>query len=40
MFTEEDVKFYLSEIALAIDHLHSLGDVIVEWLNLEGLLTS
>jgi hypothetical protein len=25
MFTEQDVRFYLSEILLAIDHLHSLG---------------
>lgn len=25
MFTEEDAKFYLAEIALALDHLHSLG---------------
>ena len=25
MFTEEDVKFYLAELALAISHLHSLG---------------
>lgn len=25
MFTEEDVKFYLAELALAIKHLHSLG---------------
>uniref|UniRef100_A0A670IFK3 Ribosomal protein S6 kinase n=1 Tax=Podarcis muralis TaxID=64176 RepID=A0A670IFK3_PODMU len=25
MFTEEDVKFYLAELALALDHLHSLG---------------
>ena len=24
MFTEEDVKFYLAELALALDHLHSL----------------
>lgn len=27
MFTEEDAKFYLAEIALALDHLHSLGIV-------------
>uniref|UniRef100_A0A670JZN2 non-specific serine/threonine protein kinase n=1 Tax=Podarcis muralis TaxID=64176 RepID=A0A670JZN2_PODMU len=27
MFTEEDVKFYLAELALALDHLHSLGIV-------------
>uniref|UniRef100_A0A915Q7Z3 Ribosomal protein S6 kinase n=1 Tax=Setaria digitata TaxID=48799 RepID=A0A915Q7Z3_9BILA len=25
MFTEDDVKFYLAEIALALGHLHSLG---------------
>ncbi|XP_027959039.1 ribosomal protein S6 kinase alpha-2 isoform X2 [Eumetopias jubatus] len=25
MFTEEDVKFYLAELALALDHLHGLG---------------
>jgi p90 ribosomal S6 kinase len=25
MFTEEDVKFYLAELALALEHLHSLG---------------
>lgn len=25
MFTEEDVKFYLAELALALYHLHSLG---------------
>ncbi|KAM4047303.1 ribosomal protein S6 kinase alpha-1 isoform 1-T1 [Anomaloglossus baeobatrachus] len=25
MFTEEDVKFYLAELALGLDHLHSLG---------------
>ncbi|KAM6977955.1 ribosomal protein S6 kinase alpha-2-like [Aplochiton taeniatus] len=25
MFTEEDVKFYLAELALALDHLHRLG---------------
>ncbi|XP_018085436.1 ribosomal protein S6 kinase alpha-6 isoform X1 [Xenopus laevis] len=27
MFTEEDVKFYLAELALALNHLHSLGIV-------------
>uniref|UniRef100_A0A8C5B7A8 Ribosomal protein S6 kinase n=1 Tax=Gadus morhua TaxID=8049 RepID=A0A8C5B7A8_GADMO len=27
MFTEEDVKFYLAELALALDHLHTLGIV-------------
>ncbi|KAH3739391.1 ribosomal protein S6 kinase alpha-1-like isoform X2 [Dreissena polymorpha] len=27
MFTEEDVKFYLAELALALDHLHSIGIV-------------
>lgn len=25
MFTEEDVKFYLAELAMALDHLHKLG---------------
>ncbi|XP_063058765.1 ribosomal protein S6 kinase alpha-1 [Engraulis encrasicolus] len=25
MFTEEDVKFYLAELALALSHLHTLG---------------
>ncbi|XP_051969716.1 ribosomal protein S6 kinase alpha-3 isoform X2 [Xyrauchen texanus] len=25
MFTEQDVKFYLAELALALDHLHGLG---------------
>ncbi|XP_076307788.1 ribosomal protein S6 kinase alpha-2-like isoform X1 [Tachypleus tridentatus] len=25
MFTEEDVKFYLAELALALDHLHNIG---------------
>nr|CAD7572539.1 unnamed protein product [Timema californicum] len=25
MFTEEDVKFYLAELALALDHIHQLG---------------
>ncbi|MGH0179276.1 UNVERIFIED_CONTAM: hypothetical protein FKN15_001128 [Acipenser sinensis] len=25
MFTEEDVKFYLAELALGLDHLHSVG---------------
>ena len=25
MFTEEDVKFYLAELALALDHVHKLG---------------
>lgn len=25
MFTEEDVKFYLAELALALNHLHSIG---------------
>lgn len=25
MFTEEDVKFYLAELALALNHVHSLG---------------
>uniref|UniRef100_A0A2K5U185 non-specific serine/threonine protein kinase n=1 Tax=Macaca fascicularis TaxID=9541 RepID=A0A2K5U185_MACFA len=27
LFTEEDVKFYLAELALALDHLHQLGIV-------------
>lgn len=27
MFTEEDVKFYLAELALALHHLHSIGIV-------------
>lgn len=27
MFTEDDVKFYLAELVLAIEHLHSLGIV-------------
>lgn len=27
MFTEEDVKFYLAELALALDHLHGVGIV-------------
>ena len=27
MFTEDDVKFYLAELALALDHLHGLGIV-------------
>uniref|UniRef100_A0A8C6JML8 Ribosomal protein S6 kinase n=1 Tax=Melopsittacus undulatus TaxID=13146 RepID=A0A8C6JML8_MELUD len=25
MFTEEDIKFYLAELVLGLDHLHSLG---------------
>jgi serine/threonine protein kinase len=25
MFTEQDVRFYLAELALALGHLHSLG---------------
>lgn len=25
MFTEDDVKIYLAELALALDHLHTLG---------------
>lgn len=25
MFTEEDVKFYLAELALALSHLHNIG---------------
>ena len=27
MFTEEDVKFYLAELTLALEHLHKLGIV-------------
>ena len=27
MFTEQDVKFYLAELALALDHLHKVGIV-------------
>lgn len=27
MFTEDDVKFYLAELALALSYLHSLGIV-------------
>ncbi|XP_064618129.1 ribosomal protein S6 kinase alpha-3-like isoform X2 [Liolophura sinensis] len=27
MFTEDDVKFYLAELALALDHLHQIGIV-------------
>ena len=27
MFTEDDVKIYLAELAMALDHLHSLGIV-------------
>ncbi|XP_015447396.1 ribosomal protein S6 kinase alpha-2 isoform X2 [Pteropus alecto] len=37
MFTEEDVKFYLAELALALDHLHSLG-VIYRDLKPENIL--
>ena len=25
MFTEKDVQFYMAELVLALDHLHSLG---------------
>ena len=25
MFTEEDVRFYLAELTLALEHVHSLG---------------
>lgn len=25
MFTEDDVKFYLAELALALGHVHKLG---------------
>ena len=27
MFTEADVQFYLAELAMALDHIHSLGIV-------------
>ncbi|XP_015983598.2 ribosomal protein S6 kinase alpha-2 isoform X2 [Rousettus aegyptiacus] len=37
MFTEEDVKFYLAELALALDHLHGLG-VIYRDLKPENIL--
>ena len=37
MFTEEDVKFYLAELALALDHLHNLG-IIYRDLKPENLL--
>ncbi|CAN8018627.1 unnamed protein product [Ixodes persulcatus] len=38
MFTEEDVKFYLAELALALDHLHGLG-IIYRDLKPEKLLS-
>lgn len=25
MFTEDDVKFYLAELVLALEHLHNIG---------------
>lgn len=37
MFTEEDVKFYLAELALALDHLHTVG-VIYRDLKPENIL--
>jgi len=37
MFTEEDVKFYLAELALALSHLHQLG-IIYRDLKPENLL--
>ncbi|XP_074601761.1 ribosomal protein S6 kinase II isoform X2 [Brevipalpus obovatus] len=37
MFTEEDVKFYLAELVLALDHLHNLG-VIYRDLKPENIL--
>lgn len=37
MFTEEDVKFYLAELALALQHLHTLG-IIYRDLKPENLL--
>ncbi|TRY76555.1 hypothetical protein TCAL_06324 [Tigriopus californicus] len=37
MFTEEDVKFYLAELALALEHLHCLG-IIYRDLKPENLL--
>ena len=37
MFTEEDVKFYLAELVLALDHLHMLG-IIYRDIKLENVL--